>query len=131
MKLFPSGTAARRSERSRAWRLANPDRTREIARDAQNRRRERDPRGTKDRRLRRAFGITVEMWETMFAAQGFCCAICGAAEPGTKQGWHTDHCHITHVVRGILCHHCNLTIGSAKDDVVRLRAAIDYLERGQ
>lgn len=63
----------------------------------------------------------------MFAAQGCVCAICGANAPGGHGGWHTDHCHNTDRVRGILCHHCNLMLGNARDNNHTLAKAIDYL----
>ena len=55
-----------------------------------------------------------------FASQGYACAACGAEEPGTKLGWHTDHAHrgAQNKVRGILCHHCNIGMGMARDNPV-------------
>lgn len=38
-----------------------------------------------------------------------------------------DHNHKTGVIRGWLCHNCNLMIGHAKDDVTALTRAITYL----
>lgn len=40
-----------------------------------------------------------------------------------------DHCHGTKVVRGILCHNCNLMLGYAKDRAVVLQEAILYLDK--
>ena len=41
---------------------------------------------------------------------------------------HVDHNHNTGVVRGLLCFHCNLILGHAKDESARLRAAADYID---
>lgn len=58
--------------------------------------------------------------------------MCGNNDPGNKyQGWHTDHIHGTKIVRGILCHHCNLMLGNAKDDPQRLLAGVAYLAKHQ
>jgi hypothetical protein len=51
------------------------------------------------------------------------CEIC--ARPAQNN----DHDHATGQVRGTLCRDCNLLLGYAFDDVERLRAAADYLER--
>lgn len=40
-----------------------------------------------------------------------------------------DHCHKTGIVRGLLCGHCNLTLGHAKDNPETLRRLMAYLER--
>jgi hypothetical protein len=77
--------------------------------------------------LKSKYNLTLEQFEKRFEEQGSCCAICKATEPGSKNGWHVDHSHVTGKVRGILCHHCNLTIGHAKDDVERLKQILDYL----
>lgn len=55
------------------------------------------------------------------------CAIC-KLPPDADRSLAIDHCHKTGMLRGLLCHHCNLGLGSFKDEVTRLRRAITYLE---
>ena len=57
------------------------------------------------------YGLTSEQWEAMFNRQGRVCAICGSVEPGSKNGWSTDHDHASNKVRGILCQPCNHALG--------------------
>ena len=64
------------------------------------------------------------------------CPICERTEDevkhkgGKKSGaWCCDHDHITGVFRGWLCHECNRAIGNFKDNVSRLKKAIDYLDK--
>jgi hypothetical protein len=64
-------------------------------------------------------------YPALFASQNEQCAICGDEITFVKS--HLDHCHKTGKVRGFLCHWCNHIIGNAKDDPVRLEAAILYL----
>lgn len=52
-------------------------------------------------------------------------------EPCGRGFWHTDHCHGTGKVRGILCHHCNVGIGHFNDAPEALRNAALYLEKHQ
>jgi len=78
---------------------------------------------------KRLFGVSEEQWNTLFASQGNCCAICKTTDNGSKKHWSTDHDHATGKVRGILCHHCNLALGHFKDDSSRVRTAADYLDR--
>ena len=78
----------------------------------------------------RKFGLSIEAVEERVRQQGRACAVCG--EPFSDcRGYapHVDHDHKTGVVRGVLCFRCNAGLGSFKDDVARLRAAIAYLER--
>src|SRR5690606_32802259 len=49
--------------------------------------------------LRRAYGITPEQVDAMFAAQGGRCAICDGDDPG--RSWSVDHDHVTGAVRGV------------------------------
>lgn len=78
--------------------------------------------------LLRRYGLTPEQWDEMFAAQGQCCAICGGSEPGSSNGWETDHCHHSGAVRFILCTHCNRGLGAFKDNPALMRKAADMLE---
>ena len=77
--------------------------------------------------LKSKFGLTQECWDAMFEMQGKVCAICKTADPCSSKGWHTDHCHNTGKVRGILCAHCNHVLGRAFDNPATLRNAADYL----
>lgn len=82
--------------------------------------------GRSDRELERKYGLTRQQWTDLFLSQSSSCAVCRATEPGSNH-WHTDHCHSTGKVRGILCQHCNIMLGQAKDSAKTLAAAIEYL----
>lgn len=112
-KSYEVRTAGVRKERARAYREANKDAQAEW-------------------RLAAKYGITVAEWEAMFDAQGRRCGCCGTGHPG-GQGWATDHCHVTGVVRGILCLSCNTTIGRCGDDIKGVvefaEMAVQYLSK--
>ena len=80
----------------------------------------------KNRRLMREFGITLDQYEQLLAEQGGVCAICKSPPPGRRL-MPVDHDHDTGVVRGILCHFCNIGLGMFKDNPKSLSAAIIYL----
>jgi hypothetical protein len=80
-------------------------------------------RQEKDRKLRRGYGINIEIYDRMVAEQNGSCAICGCT-PGR---FCVDHDHETKEVRGLLCNTCNRGIGLLKDDPVILSKAIEYL----
>lgn len=101
-------------ERNRLWALANPEQARYHSRK---------------KLLRNKYNMTIEEHDAMFAAQGFVCGACGSPDPNSQKGWSTDHCHATGKVRGIVCHHCNIGIGHAKDSIDTIKAWIAYLER--
>lgn len=83
-----------------------------------------------DQSLRRLYGITLDEYNQMLARQEHLCALCGE-RPDTSRRMHVDHDHATGKIRALLCHHCNLLIGNAKESTERLRQAIAYLERHQ
>jgi hypothetical protein len=53
------------------------------------------------------------------------CGICGAVLEGAERN--IDHDHKTGQIRGVLCHHCNIGLGSFKDDPLLLDKAISYI----
>lgn len=76
----------------------------------------------------KTYGLTQEQYAAMFAAQSGLCAIC--QRPEMVRGAHlgVDHCHITGIVRGLLCRRCNAGIGFLDDDRERVLAALAYLD---
>lgn len=80
------------------------------------------------------YGISLEEYNRLKDKQNNVCAICGSPEKQThsKSGklWNlsVDHCHKTGKVRGLLCVHCNHLLGAAKDNLLVLKRAVNYLE---
>ena len=65
----------------------------------------------------------------MFISQEGKCAICGREEERFARSLHVDHDHKTGQVRGLLCHGCNVGMGSMGDDIGVLQKSIEYLEK--
>lgn len=76
--------------------------------------------------LKERYGLTNEEFVAMVASQGNACAICTKPFGGGKKAPHTDHDHLTGLVRGILCAGCNLGLGYVEKPGY-LRAAYAYL----
>jgi hypothetical protein len=74
--------------------------------------------------LKSRYGITLEEFEVLLAAQNYRCANCG------KSGCRLfpDHDHKTGRIRGMLCKGCNTGIGMLGDTVFGLQRAIEYLQ---
>lgn len=107
------------NERYKKWRKDNPQKS---VRSAY--------RGA----LRRNFGISLEEYEAILAAQGGVCAVCHSPRVPSDSGkrvhlhpLHVDHDHRTGVVRGLLCYRCNTALGYFRDDIRLLGSAIHYL----
>jgi hypothetical protein len=82
-----------------------------------------------DKYLRDAYGMTLEERNEILKAQDGRCAICLTDSPnGRHRDFHVDHVRGTKIVRGLLCHSCNMGIGYFKDSIWRLERAITYLE---
>ena len=81
---------------------------------------------SRDRYLRRTYGITEAQYQQLLEAGGGGCWICG--KPPKKRALHVDHDHKTGRVRGILCWRCNRGLQHYTDEPARLRAAATYLE---
>lgn len=115
----------RESAKDRAQYAADGARARE---QAKRWHRENRPRSLKSKRTwkLRQYGITPEVYAALLEAQGGKCAIC-RREPEAGRDLAVDHCHDTRVVRGLLCHLCNVGLGQFCDSPDLLRAAIEYL----
>lgn len=69
--------------------------------------------------IKTRYGITTDQVESMFSEQKGACALCGL--PLKK--FHIDHNHNNGIVRGLLCHRCNIRLGGWDDLVWREKAA--------
>lgn len=78
-----------------------------------------------DYHMRTKFGLNLDDYERMLAAQDGGCAVCGKEPVGKRL--HIDHDHDTDEVRGLLCHQCNLALGCVGDDVERLMSLAAYV----
>lgn len=74
------------------------------------------------------YGLSVE--EVYALRQQDACDVCGGKSPNGRS-LHIDHDHRTGVVRGLLCHGCNLALGNVDDNPDRLRALATYLEESK
>lgn len=61
----------------------------------------------------RKYGLTMEEYDLMVAAQDGCCAVSGKPHPRLV----VDHCHKTGFVRGLLEPNVNRAIGHLGDDL--------------
>lgn len=71
------------------------------------------------------YGITIEQYNLMLAAQNGVCAIC--KQPEKNKNLSVDHNHATGKVRALLCEHCNRGLGHFKDNPILCSAAATYL----
>lgn len=101
-----------------SWRKKNVERNREMANKA---------------RLKSKYGITHEQLLHLWESQDKACAICHrpiSLNSTTKLSKpHIDHCHVTGVVRGLLCLTCNTGLGMLGDSLDLLDSARAYLLR--
>lgn len=75
--------------------------------------------------LRKKYKLREEDYRKLHDLQSGMCAICNNK---TEKKLCMDHDHFSKKVRGLLCHSCNLGLGSFRDNPVLLRKSISYLE---
>ena len=93
--------------------------------------REREFEPLKSRRaraLRKTYGMTLEQYDVMLAAQNGVCAICQLPE-SQGENLAVDHDHDSKINRALLCRNCNIAIGNFKEDPDRVQRAVEYLRK--
>ena len=80
-------------------------------------------------KLKYRYNLTIDQYNDLILTQHNRCAICNIFFDGETRNTtvHVDHDHNSNKVRGLLCNTCNVTIGSAKEDITILLNAITYL----
>lgn len=86
----------------------------------------RSPEAMRRSKLKRLYGITPDVYDSLLEAQGGVCAMCSMAPGGKRPPLHVDHCHESGRVRALLCIGCNLNLGVF--EAVQRRAA-EYLTK--
>ena len=84
---------------------------------------------------KRVYKLTAERYREMLKEQDYKCKICRKHE--TRKSSKSDetlrlcidHCHKTGIVRGLLCHDCNTSLGKFKESTELFCRAIEYLEK--
>jgi hypothetical protein len=111
------GNKERKYSYQKEWSIANRERRNERQRNAN---------------MKMNHGITLDDFNQMFDGQDGKCPICGNLfESREGRKIHVDHNHETGLIRDLLCNHCNLLIGYAKENINTLLGAIAYLEKWQ
>lgn len=70
------------------------------------------------------YGLSMEQVHKLHDDQDGKCALCAQALEGKRPC--IDHCHNTKVIRGLLCHQCNIRLGGW-DDIEWRTKAIKYM----
>jgi hypothetical protein len=71
--------------------------------------------------------LAKQIKNKILVSQGYLCRICSVDLHGKRI--HFDHDHLTNMVRGALCHCCNVGLGCFYDSIPILQSAIKYLEK--
>ena len=72
------------------------------------------------------YRLTPRQLDDLFKDQAGRCALCDRRFDGVSMRPNVDHDHLTGMVRGLLCHRCNLRLGHFEQ---RLRSAPERLAR--
>lgn len=77
--------------------------------------------------IKHRYGISIEEYNQFFLDQDGKCFICQRHQSQFTYKLVVDHCHITKIVRGLLCRQCNSAIGLLKDDPNLVARALYWL----
>ena len=82
------------------------------------------PDKTKDQRLKREYGISLDDYNKLREQQNNKCACCGE-----EKFLVIDHCHTHGNVRELLCNRCNTVVGMCEESVDIALKIRDYIEK--
>lgn len=78
----------------------------------------------------RPYGLSIDEFADLMDMQNHACACCFQPFETTEDA-NVDHCHRQGYVRGVLCSGCNMALGFAKDDVMRMLALAAYVAESE
>ena len=127
--------AACNRKHANEWRRKYPERERESKRATYEKHKERRKAESRARyvnnkeafnnsRWKSLYGISRDEAKALLVQQGGVCKLCGEIPKKPC----VDHCHNTKKVRGVLCNHCNLAIGHARENIELLNRMITYIQ---
>jgi len=146
MRKWYAAHRERQNERAKAYRRSHKEQVRERDKryyEAHKEQHKAYEAGRRDiqrgRHLALTHSLSRDNYDAMLLAQGGGCAICGkpfdsswpakSSRGKASTSPCVDHCHTTGEIRGLLCVHCNLMLGNARDDANILLGAVSYLDR--
>lgn len=115
---------------NRRWYQENRERARETQRAWNERNREKVVARNRERSKHLRFsqhGLTEADYLSLLERQNGVCAIC-QRECDVIDKLSIDHCHVTGLVRGLLCKRCNSGLGFFRDDWRALLTATRYVQ---
>lgn len=119
-------------ERSSLWQKENKDKVNEKNRKWAKDNYEQKYNNSKNSKLIKEYGITLEEYNKMFEEQNHVCKICGKEETRkldeTIWKLSVDHCHETGKIRGLLCSKCNVGLSKFEENEQLFLNAISYLK---
>lgn len=83
--------------------------------------------GQRFRGIKTLYGITEDEYQNLLEKQHHVCAICKGKNINERR-LSVDHCHITGLIRGLLCFNCNVALGSFKENPKLLENALKYIK---
>jgi hypothetical protein len=80
--------------------------------------------------LKAKYQLTENDYLAILSTQNGKCGLCENTESGRKDSpWlHVDHNHSTGVVRGLLCHNCNIAVGMIKKNSINLKSIENWIK---
>lgn len=80
------------------------------------------------RRIAQSYGVSINEYARLAAAQANCCALCERGSEWKYGVLVIDHCHETGRVRGLLCNSCNTALGKLGDTEKAIAKALAYVK---